>query len=228
MCASNSASPLYSQCSPSFDRAISAGSESLSTPQTLTPPIHQDQQSVGLLSSLPNDWWGTTHPEFSFPEVPSVAPTSAQLFFPEDNHFPAVQSFHSRPFNTASLKTTSIEGSTRHSCTASANGVGTNTSPETPTLPLSPQSFSDFDIGLNEDLAAAEQSSNSGARRPGPSKRRRKPGGPSSKHTKPLACPDLACLKTFPRRLNILKPTNVTSNATFLAADPGDFTKCKI
>ena len=142
-----------------------------------------------------------TQPEVSSLEVFSVAPTSAQLLPPGYDHFLADQGLQSAQFDTASFQSTPIEGSTRLSCTASANSAGTSLSSESLTLPLSPPFISLFDVELKKGFTSANQSSNHEASRPKPLHRRRKPGSSSSKLTEPLACPQ--CPKIFPRRCEL-------------------------
>lgn len=163
-------------------------------------PVGHDQEQEELISSLPSDWWQTTDRDFSFPEDPSIAFASALLRL-SDNDYPAVQGFHPTLFDSASFYQTSTEDISHSSCQNSTNGAKTSTLPESPALSVSSFSFSEFDFGLEEDFAAADPSSSSGARRAGPSKRRRKPGLLSVKRREPLACPK--CPKTFLRRCEL-------------------------
>lgn len=156
--------------------------------------LGQDQEQEDLISNLPSDWWEITDRDFSFPEDPSLAFASARLRLPDDD-YPAVQDFHPTLFDSASFDQTSTEDISRSSCQNSTNGAKTSALPESPALSVSSFPFSEFNFGLEEDFAAADQSSSSGARRAGPSKRRRKPGLLSVKHREPLACSK--CSQTF-------------------------------
>ena len=162
--------------------------------------VGHDQEQEELISCLPGDWWQTTDRDFSFPEDPSIAFASALLRLP-DNDYPAVQGFHPTLFDSASFYQTSTEDISQSTCQNSTNGAKTNTSPGSPALPVSPISFSEFDFGLEEEIGGEDQSSSSEARRPGPSKRTRKPGLLSAKLTEPLTCPK--CPKTFLRRCEL-------------------------
>ena len=164
-------------------------------------PFDQDQEAGRLLPSLPSGWRGITYPDSSSLENLSIASTSVQLPLPESNHFPADQDLCTTLFDESSFETA---GGCRLNYDASVNGAGTSVSPESPALPASPSSFSDPDAGIDGNPTAVDQSSNFGARTPArPSKRRRKPGSSSLKHTEPLPCPTPTCPKTFLRRCEL-------------------------
>ncbi len=163
-------------------------------------PFDQDQESARLLPSFPSGWQELTYPNSSLENL-SIASTSVQLPWPESNHFPADQDLCTTLFHKSSLETA---GASRPNCDASANGAGTSVSPESSALPASTSSFSDPDAGIDGNPTAVDQSSNFGARTPArPSKRRRKPGSSSLKHTEPLPCSTSACPKTFLRRCEL-------------------------
>ena len=163
--------------------------------------VDQDQESAGLLSNLPSDWYKTEDPELCTPEILPAASTFDQLLLPGHDPFSVVQEFDSTPFDTSPFQSTSIEVGTRLSCDDSPNSPGTKNSPESPESPLSSQNPSDRILELDENFAAADQFSNSEARRPEILPRRRKPGGLSSNHAEPMRCPK--CPKTFVRRCEL-------------------------